>query len=296
MAETGIDVVGYDKASAVFDTIGDNAKNALQQVRSAGDMAGNAFSRLGDVATRVNQAMELGRKALNFFRIAVTDTIKTALNFRKIGDPAIDAFKNLERNAQILRARLGDVLIPLAQGLMDAFNHVGGSVVDWINANRKLIATNLADWLRDIGTIAVTSVAAGVLQISRAWSGWMEIIGVVKLAVNSFFALAIEGVAVTAEAMATLIGLFDDDMKFALQRTADQALLLAGHFDQMGDEAVASVEEQIQKQNEFGQNKIHYFIRSSHCHLFFYLFTRLKYSVICRYLFEQIIEFQIVSI
>ena len=250
MAEVGVDVVATDNASAMFESIGNAGKASLEGLRGAASKAGDAFKMMGKATVVFNQALELGRKAMNAFRILVSDSIKTALNFRKIGDPAIEAFKNLERNAQILRARLGDVLIPIAQGLMDAFNGVGNSVVDWINMNRKLIATNIADWMKTIAEVAVKGVAQGILWVSRAWSGWLEIINTVKAGVSKFFALWASSIADATDVFASFVALFDESMAASISNVSEQAQMLADTFDESSEESMRAVEEQIAKQDE----------------------------------------------
>jgi hypothetical protein len=248
--EVGLIVTAEDKAKAALEAIGSAGKASLEGIRGAAGKAGDAFKMLGKGVVVFNQAMELGRKAMNAFRIVVTDSIKTALNFRKIGDPAIEAFRRMEREAQIFRARIGDIFIPLAQGLMDAFNQVGGSITDWINLNRKLIATNIATWMADIARVAVEGVAFGILQVTRVWAGWLEIVALVRGGVEKFFSGMMEGIGFALEGWAFLSQFLDKDMSASLMRTREQVLSLGETFSRSGDEHLTELAEIVAAQDE----------------------------------------------
>jgi len=258
MPEVGLIITGEDKATAMLESIGRAGKSSLEGIRGAAGKATDAFAMLGKATVIFNQAMELGKKALETFRIVIGDTIRTALDFRKLGDPAIEAFKHMERQALILRARLGDILIPLAQGLHDAFVGVGNGVVEWINANRKLIATNIATWMADVARITIDGVAWGALQVTKAYKGWLVVIGTVQKAVNVFFSLWVNFIADTAGALGSLIGLVDKGLGGALDNVAESAALLAAEFDEAGETALAGYGDQVIAIEELERKLIEY--------------------------------------
>jgi hypothetical protein len=206
VSEVGLVITAEDKAGAVLKTIGDTGKAALGGVRGAAEKAGRAFSMFGDAATKINQAMELGKKALEFFRRAVVDTVAVALEFRKAGDPIVAEFERIKNQAQVLRARIGDVMIPILLGLSDAFRDTGNSVIDYINTNRQLIATNIAQFLAETARILVQGVAVGANLAAKAWFGILEVVDLVKIAVNAQFELILSGLAQVVDGLNLLTG------------------------------------------------------------------------------------------
>jgi hypothetical protein len=250
MAEVGLIITAEDKAATVLKTIGATGAASLDKVRKGAAAAGKAFSVMGAAATALNQAMELGKKGIEIFRMAIGDTIATALEFRKENDPVIKQFETLANNASVLRARLGDVLIPIVQGLADAFNRTGNTVVDFINTNRKLIATNITVFLADTARILIEGIAVGVIAVSRAWTGWLEIINLVKFAVNSFFGFVIEKQAEMLGLMKKVAGFFNDDLAAAIGRAEDAARGLNAEFQNSADDNIKAVQDQVAAQDE----------------------------------------------
>ena len=95
------------------------------------------------------------------------DTVQASLEFRKKNDPVVKQFEQMKKNAQLLRAALGDVLIPVIQAVAAAFQSVDGSLLGWIRSNRKLIASKIVEFLGKAAIILTKGIAAGVLIVSK---------------------------------------------------------------------------------------------------------------------------------
>lgn len=205
MAEVGIVInVKNQEAKSALEGIGDTAKTALSTAREAANGAGKAFKAIGVAGALMNQAMELGKKAFEIFRMAVIDTTTEAINFRKAGDPMIKWFKDTQREAQLTRARLGDVLLPILKGITDSFGAVTGSISGWIAQNRVLLGSNLISWLSSIASVLTNGVAEGVLLVSKVWNGWTMLIAATRGGIESFFKVTLDGVSAALGALTKL--------------------------------------------------------------------------------------------
>jgi len=201
----GILVFAKDSASKVLTGIGTSAKVATKGVEGLSKAGGNAFKGIGIASALMNQSLELGKKAIEMFNKSITETIKHAFAFRKANDPALKQFQELGKSANVLRARLGDALIPIFQGLSKTLQPIIDSMSKWVVINRKLIGSTLITWLTNAANLLTEGVAWGTLQVARAWNGWLMIINTIQLAVNSFFDIFLSGLDKILGGMSTLL-------------------------------------------------------------------------------------------
>lgn len=200
MAEIGIIV-----------SLKDGASKGLQGFRGAVDKMKNAFGALGGAMAKINQSLEIGRKLWGVVRLAVIDNIKTALEFRRAGDPVRKWFEDMGRETKLLRAAIGDALIPVVQGLAEGLGLVGDGAQRWVQENRKLIATGVLDFVIDVGHALTTVVAKGAWVVIKAWAGWQEIIGVVQGLLGKFFAWMTPMLADIMEGVGGIARVFGND-------------------------------------------------------------------------------------
>jgi hypothetical protein len=256
MAEerVGLIVEAVDKASAIMKTIGKTGKDSLAAVRTAGDKAGSALKAVGVAAAIMNQTLELAKKGWELFRMAILDTLTAALNFRDANDPVLKQLGEFARNIELIRSRIGDVLIPIVQGLADTFGPLIERLNDWIDRNRILIATGIAEWMETLGNVAITVVAKGILLVSRVWSGWVEVIELTKAAVNTFFEGLLGFVSQGMLAMSAFVDVFDEDMATSLLRARDGVVDLGDEFGRSADASIEKLGEQVQAQADLEES------------------------------------------
>lgn len=239
-AQAGIIVSAKDKASAVLTNVGKAGKQSMSALRTGADKAGAALKAIGVGAAIFNQTLELAKKGAELFRMAVLDTVSAAFEFRKKSDPAVKQLKEFANQFEILRARVGDVLIPILQGVADVMQPVIKSVIRWINANRVLIGTKLVEWLVMVSKTAVGVFGKAAIVVAKAFYGWRMAINLVKAAFAEQFGYMADGLAKFIELNAKVIGFFDKDYGESIKGAADSVQLLADTFHDSGTESLNS--------------------------------------------------------
>lgn len=257
MAGINIPITADDQASDKISKVGAGAAKALNAVRSAADKAAGSFKIVGFAAGALNQGLELAKKGWELFRAAIVDTVAAALEFRAKNDPVIKQFEQMKRSAELLRAALGDALIPVIQAVAAAFKQVDGTLLGWIQTNRKLIASELLSFLGSAAILLTKGIAGGVLIVSKVWTGWLLIIEGTKAAVNAFFGLALDGISKVLDGMRALGEAFGDTGFVAVIDKAQDAVDGLGDvFKETATEAVdemfkiQAAQEELEKQTE----------------------------------------------
>lgn len=218
---------------------------------SAENKASAVFGAVGKATVVMNQALEIGKKSFETFRFLILDNITAMVEYRGETDKISKQFRDMADDAQFLRATLANVLTPIFLGLRDAINETGNQFIELVNANKQLIATNITTWLADIARIAVDGVATGILFISKAYSGWIELIGIVQFAFEKQFELILTGISKVLEHFAWLASALDDDLAASLRGVAESAKKMSDNFAESSDASLTKVNEQIVKQREF---------------------------------------------
>jgi len=246
--EVGIIISANDRATSVMRTIGTVGQNSLEGIRGAANRAGDAFAAFGDAATRINQAMELGKKAVEIFRAVVADTVAVSLEFRRANDPASKSIRDMARDVQVLRARMGDVMIPILVGVAEGTNSITRQISDLIVENRVLIGTKLTEWMADLARILVVGVAAGFTVVSKAVTGVLEVVALVRAGFEKFYSFVLKGTSSLTSAFADLAGVFNDDMANALRSASTAQQEFADVLSESGDKNLAKVSELVAAQ------------------------------------------------
>lgn len=216
------------------------------------DQAKAMLEGLGGAITGVNQALEIAKKGFEIFKLLITDNVAAMVEYRGELDPVAKEMRRLADETAYARAVAFDVLTPIILGLGDAFRDAGNGMVDYINTNRQLIATNITEFLAEVARILVEGVSQGVLWASRAVSGLIEAWNLLSAAVETAIGETLSGMEALLEGMADFAEWADDD---ALAKTWREAAASVGElgdvFSESADASMAKVEEQIAKQKEF---------------------------------------------
>lgn len=240
--EAKIVISADDKATPKLKKMQRGAKRALSSVASSAKRAAESFKKVGAAATHMNQALELGRKAWEVFRLLVVETIATSAEFRGQNDKAIKSLMGFAQQLKILRARIGDALIPVLQGFAKGLEPVVEGMTKWIRANRKWLGQNMVNTFEAIALALVQGVATGVGWVVKAWAGWQEIINVVDLALNRFFEYNLEAIDLMIGAMAKVAGIFGENGLTKSLRSAQEGVReMAANFREGGDTAKKNI-------------------------------------------------------
>lgn len=237
MPEVGIIISATDKASSVLSNVSENAKKG--------------FEFAGKAVVVFNQALELGKKAIETFRFLILDNLTAMIEYRGENDKISRQLREMADNAKFLQATIANVLTPIVLGLGDAFKDVGDDVIEFIQTNKGVIATGIASYLAEIARIAITGVAAAINIVSKAYSGWIEIIYLVKAATEKQFQVLLDGIAFVIKGHAELASFISDDLAESLNSAAGSVSALGDEFGRSAGESMQAVENQIAKQKEF---------------------------------------------
>lgn len=184
------------------------ATDTAEALKDAGENGAQAFSATGAAVVALNEGIELARQGIAFYDATIGDAIDTALRFRKEGDESRATFEKLNRESELLKARIGDALIPVILGLREAFIQSRGSMHELIGANQQLIGSRLIDWIQAVGRGLIKGIAIPIELVAKAWIGWQLIIQQVKV-------FALEFVNSFRGEIAELLGQIADLAKFA---------------------------------------------------------------------------------
>ena len=134
-------------------------------------MARKGIGLLAVSAQSLNQALEVGQKALSGFASAATFGMNTTRELRGEFDPLIRNFDKARTAGQATGAAIGDAFIAAYTGILTAVNETGSATGDWIKENRALIATKIVEYIGDFARI-LTQVATPAVQVFAAvWGG-----------------------------------------------------------------------------------------------------------------------------
>jgi len=261
MTEVGIIITADDKAKAVLNAVGAAGKASLDGIRKSAASAGKALEVFAIAATGINQAMELGKKAVEIFRAAILDSMTAMVEFRGETDPISQEFAAMNREASHLRATLANTLTPIFLGLRDAVNSTGNQFVELLQKNKQLIATNITVFLADTARVLIKGVAFGFVQVSRVVSGLIELFHLLKAGVEASFSFMLEGIALLIDAHAAFLGSIPGiggKIKEGLDIASGAVRGLAAEFAKSAGDSVSAIEDQIAAQDELEKKILKY--------------------------------------
>lgn len=257
--ETGIVITAIDKTKAGFRAVGRGAKASLGAVRKIAENAGKAMKGFGVAAALANQTLELGAKAMQLWQSSIGAAIEKAFAFRDANDPMVKQLKAFKDNVDRLSARIGDVFLPLLQGVADVLNPVLDRTIEWLNVNRKLIGSKIISFLESAAKILVKGVAWGIILVSRAVSGWIQIWNVLKVAVNTSISVMLEGLSKVLDAIAVAaLKVGEEGLGRSVNEATKAVAGLARQFEESADNSKAKIQEQIEAQQEL-EDKVRQF-------------------------------------
>lgn len=243
-------------------TAEDSSKPGFASARKGADglekKYGSLKGSMGNLTMGViglNQALGLAKRAWSMVSQAVGGAIRDMLEMRGANDPVSRQFAELEKDAKTFKATLGNLLTPIILGFAKAWRTTGSAVTDYINANRKLIATNLIEWLSIVASALTTGVAQGLIWVSKAVSGLILLWNLLKAAVNTYFEVSTRGVEMVLRGMTALAkAAGKEGLAASLNESIEAVALLADTFGESATENIAAIENEITRQEAFEEN------------------------------------------
>lgn len=241
-------------ASRGIAAIGGASLAAAGQVGKLGDKTAKAMGSMLDASTAVNSALEIGRKGMELWRGTVGDSIETSLRFRKEGDATLQYFKDYRRENELIKARIGDALLPVMRGFMETIDATGEKLSVVIGRNQELIGSKLVEWISAVGHGLIKGIAVPTGYIVQAWEGWKMIINVVQSGLGQFLSFAVDGLGGLLPTLSELAGAAGfDGIATKLKAASGGVAELSRDLAAWGDEGLSAVQVNVVALGEMEQ-------------------------------------------
>ena len=123
-ARVGIVVEAVDKVSAALTKIGQVGGGAMKELDKGSKAASAGWKDFRQTIIALNQGVNLAKQVFSVFREAVFGSVEAAKAFRSENDPAVKQLKLFQTSLEAIQARIGDVLIPIFQGLAEGIGPI----------------------------------------------------------------------------------------------------------------------------------------------------------------------------
>ena len=250
----GIVVSARDAASATLAKIANSGRALGSNVDAAATKASAALNVMEKSANLASSAMQIGEKISRALGRAYELTVGASLAQRSEHDLGRVALENHTIAAQHFAAKLGDVLLPIILGVADAFKPLLTAGEAWLTQNKRTVGSGLIEFLRDAAQALTAGVATGTLLVTRAWSGWGEMVSAVKSLALTMFAEVVDGSASLLGTLQDVAGAFGaDGLATSIGDARDSVAAYGRDTRASADLALASAAEQVRAQAELEQ-------------------------------------------
>lgn len=236
--DVGILIKARDAAAGVFDKIKESGQKMGRGIDEAAKRAKDGLSAMRGAVVVVNQAMEIAQKVARMVAGAFNQTVGATLAVRAANDQGRRDFEAFTKSIEGVKIALGDVLLPILTGFMNALRPVIDGFKDWLKVNRELVGSGLVEWLVGVGQTLVSVVAVGAKLAAESYYGLELAILATKAAWEGSKGLVAslgENVALAADKLKNALArVADDESAAKLREEAAQARILADTFHEMG--------------------------------------------------------------
>lgn len=240
--EIGIIVRLKDFIGRGATTVKTKLKGLDDAVQKTAQKAKEAFGKLGEAMTPINQALEIMQKAQELLRLGFEQTVTKALEQRAENDKQLKQWKAINNAMEVTKGLIGDIILPLLLAVAEAFGPMNSSMDEYLKKNKQFLGMKIFETFAMIGKVLTTVVAASVILVARAWTGWKDIVNLVTLAVAKSFEMIIAGLT---KVLSTVAGLAEfagmDDFAKKVKGIAREAGLLGDVFGESADKAAAAI-------------------------------------------------------
>ena len=209
--EYGILLTAKDQASAAVKKLSGAMGATTKAVERMGSLGSRAFAGMSMAIITVNQGVQLLKSAFGAVSGFVGGSIEAVRELRTETNPLVLEMDRLATNSLRTKAALGTAFASALLGISKAFSSVGSGAADFLDKNRKLIATKIVQYIFRLATALVTGVAKALNVANDLWAWYntladralLSITGLIKgfVALKKWMALGDEENAKWAKAL-----------------------------------------------------------------------------------------------
>lgn len=236
----GILIKGKDLAASAFGSATKGAKALGNSIKDTAAKAAAAAKGIVGNMANFNAMLSIGRKAFQLASMAFRAVTTAALDQRAATDQQKKDWLELTRTVQTFLGLIGDILIPILLGVADAFRSDAKAAASFLSTQKEMIGADIVGWFERMALILTKGVATGLVLVTKAWSGWQEIVAVTNGLVSKGFEIMLAGFAKTwgvAERFAAFVG--QDGIAASFSGVRHEAELFSETFGESADKAFA---------------------------------------------------------
>lgn len=247
----GIVVRAKDGASVALKKIGDAGRAIGDRVDQGATKAKAGLEIFERSVNAVNSTMEIAKKSVELLRAGFEMTVGAALAQRAETDAQRQSFERFGVQIQRIQGLIGDVLLPIILGVGDAFKPALDASERWLATNKQIVGGGIIEFLRDTAQILVSGVATGTLLVTRAWSGWKQLISSVKSIALEAFSGILGGIDSLLGGVSSAAKAFGrDELAGKIEETRASLRGMAADSQDSADRALADAAREAKAQEE----------------------------------------------
>ena len=191
--EYGIVLSARDNASAAVKALSGAMGATTKAVQKMGSVGASVFSAIGGAVVVANNAVQLFKSGFEAISSFVGGSLDAVRELRGETNPLVVEMDRLATNSLAVKAALGTAFASALLGISKAFSSVGGGAADFLDKNRKLIATKIVQYLFRLAQALTTGIAKALTVANDVWAEYNTLSDRALLAitglVKAFFTL-----------------------------------------------------------------------------------------------------------
>lgn len=223
---------------------------ASKVIGGFGRATASSMKVIGAGVVVANQGLNLFRKGWRLLQATIGEVLQTALEFQT--QAVRDEVKEFSNDVQVLKARIGDALLPVVLGFKDALGPLVEGMTEWLTVNNKLVSVKVAEWALDAGRIIGNTLVEAVRFLSYGFTFTRVVVEGLKGSFNLFTTLALAGLRMLLDASASAAeALGAKGMGASLREAASAVRGVENVFGGMAAENENAIEEMLERQDAF---------------------------------------------
>lgn len=240
-----------------IEGIAKGAKAAIAETKGTLDGLKNVAKGVAIGFAGLNQAAELGGKALNVAKEVYAATVGEALRFREANDLGAIAMRDFERDVLKAKVAMGDSLLPSILGVTGAFSPLIQQGTNWLNKNREMVASGIVNYLADFSRTLIGGVATGLVYASKGATVLGIILDIVRIGANDLGSALLAMVSAALDGAATAAQyLGQEGLAGSLRAASAETKLLQGALDEVAAESASNIDKALAEQSDFERSVI----------------------------------------
>lgn len=159
-----------DTASAAVKKLGQAMGATTKSVATLSKLGVKTFSAIGSAIVVANQAVELFKTGFSAISGLVGGSLEAVRELRGETNPLVLEMNALATESQAAKAALGTAFASALLAISQAFKGVGAQAAEFLDNNRKLIATKIVQFLFKAAQALVDGIASGLQLANTTWA------------------------------------------------------------------------------------------------------------------------------